>query len=371
VYGGTRRLLAGRLSSKRSLVFVGRWKRWFKYRFRSSPLALVVQYSGRACLLGEHCDWAEGASLAVPTPMGIRMAIEDASEGVFVRTALHGELYETRLPLDAEADRSGGPLRFVGAAIAALRDRDVRLRPASVWVHASLPAGRGFSSSAAFCLAILDALSRHAGVRWTAEELADIAFHVESELLGVPCGRLDPMACVAGSPVFLQWTGDRAPLRRVPVGRTTHLVLGAFPQHRDTMKILTALSERWRSPLSAPLEPPDIAAVREAVAVWGATATRGARALVDGDLLALGAAMNEAQGAYDRAAAQVDALAAPRLTDACHRLLENGALGAKFSGAGGDGSVVALARDARHAEKLAAVLQSRNLTVWKVPLESR
>jgi len=303
--------------------------------------------------------------------MGVRMAIEDADDGVFVRTALHGELYETRVDLGADPNPDGGPLRFVGACVAALRQRGVMLRPAAIWVHASLPAGRGFSSSAAFCLGILDALSRHANIRWTAEELADLAFHVEAELLGVPCGRLDPMACVAGAPVFLQWEGDRAPLRRVSVGRTAHLVLGAFPRHRDTVGILTALSQRWNSPLSAPHEPNDIGAVREAISVWGATATRGARALADGDLLALGNAMNEAQGAYDRVADSVDALAAPGLRAACAALLSEGALGAKFSGAGGDGSVVTLARDARHAEKLAGVLRDRNLAVWKVPLEAQ
>ena len=301
--------------------------------------------------------------------MGVRVAIEEASEGVFVRTALHGELYETTLDLAAEPDPASGPLRFVAAAMTALRERDVMLRPAAVWVHASLPAGRGFSSSAAFCLALLDALSRHCGVRWTAEELAELAFHVEADLIGVPCGRLDPMACVAGAPVFLQWADDRAPLRRVSIGRPTHLVLGAFPRRRDTEAILTALSERWARPLSDPSEPPDVAAVREAIAVWGATATRGARALADGDLLALGASMNEAQGAYERVADCVDALAAPRLQATCAALVDAGALGAKFSGAGGDGSVVALARDRRHAEALAGVLRDRHLAVWKLPLE--
>ena len=303
--------------------------------------------------------------------MGVRMAVEDAPSGIFVRTALHGELYEVTVALDAEAEPMGGPLRFVGAAVALLRDRKVPLRPATVWVHASLPAGRGFSSSAAFSLAILDALSRHAGVRWPASELAELAFQLEAQQLHVPCGRLDPMACVAGAPVFLQWTGDRAPLRRVAVGRPTHLVLGAFPRHRDTVRILTALSQRWQRPLAEGGEPADVAAVREAISVWGSTATRGARALADGDLRALGAAMNEAQGAYDRVAAEVPELVAPGLQAVCEALLRAGALGAKFSGAGGDGSVVGLARDARHAESLAGVLRDHHLSVWKVPLETR
>ena len=84
----------------------------------------------------------------------------------------------------------------------------------------------------------------------------------------------------------------------------------------------------------------------------------------------MGEAMNEAQGAYERAASEVAELEAPGLVTACMALRAEGALGAKFSGAGGDGSVVALARTARHAERLAGVLADRGLAVWKVPLEA-
>ncbi len=63
--------------------------------------------------------------------------------------------------------------------------------------------------------------------------------------------------------------------------------------------------------------------------------------------------MNRCQDAYEAAEAVVPALAAPGLRRAVAGLREHGALGAKFSGAGGDGSVIALyethagARDAR------------------------
>jgi galactokinase len=39
-------------------------------------LPLVVQYSGRVCLLGEHCDWAGGASLTVPAPLSVVVAVD-------------------------------------------------------------------------------------------------------------------------------------------------------------------------------------------------------------------------------------------------------------------------------------------------------
>lgn len=301
--------------------------------------------------------------------MNVRIAVEDADEGIFVRTALHGELYEQCFPLDIEADPQGGPLKFVPACIAALREVGAHLRPAALWCHASLPAGRGFSSSAAFTLSVLDALARHSGFFIDDIRLAELAWHVEAELLRIPCGRLDPLACVAGSPAFLQWDGAQAPLRRIAVGRPVHLVLAAFPRPRDTEAILRALSERWRAPLSRPSDPSDIAAVREAISVWGSTATRAARALSDGDLYALGAAMNEAQGAYDRAAEWVPELRAPLLQGACATLHDAGALGAKFSGAGGDGSLVALAKNARHNEVLAKCLTDLGLTVWKLSLE--
>ena len=301
--------------------------------------------------------------------MSVRVAVEEAEDDVFTRTALHGELYEASFDLGVGAEAVTGPLRFVPAAMMALREHGIALRPAGLWCHSSLPAGRGFSSSAAFCLSVLDGLARHAGVRLTATELAQLAFHTEAKIVGVPCGMLDPLACVAGAPVFLQWDGDSAPLRRIRPARTTHLVLGVFSRPRDTMAILCALSSRWQTLLVAPRDPADVAVVREAITVWGSAATRGAHALTVGDLLALGEAMNEAQGAYERAASQISELEAPGLVAACAALRAEGALGAKFSGAGGDGSVIALARTARHAERLAGTLSDRGLAVWKGPLE--
>ena len=302
--------------------------------------------------------------------MSVRLAIEDATEAVFVRTALHGELYEGTFDLGIDRSAVTGPLRFVPAAMLALRERGIVLRPAALWCHSSLPAGRGFSSSAAFSLAVLDGLARHSGTRLSPLELAELAFVTESELVGVPCGMLDPLACVAGSPVFLQWEGSRAPLRRIRPARRVNLVLGVFSRPRDTAGILQALRHRWNEPLSAPRDPVDVAVVREAITVWGSAATRGAHALTVGDLVGLGEAMNEAQGAYERAAGEVVELRAPGLVAACAALRGAGALGAKFSGAGGDGSVVTLARSPRHAERLAGVLSELGLAVWKLPLEA-
>ena len=329
-------------------------------------MAIAVRYPGRVCLLGEHCDWAGGASLAAPMPLGVGVVVEPATTGLRARSGLDGRLLDARWPLDGRVDREAGPLRFIGAAAAALHQQGVSIPPAELWITADLPAGRGFSSSAATCLATLDALARHAGVELDAARLAELAFTVEATLLGVPCGRLDPMACAAGAPVFLRWQDDgRAPLRRVAVGAPMPLVVGALGRPRDTPGILRALREAVSSTSGAGGRLAQATLHR-----FGALAEAGAVALERGDRPALGAALTEAQESYDDLAGELPALAAPALTAACRTLHAAGALGAKFSGAGGDGSVVALFDSPEAAADGADALRATGVAPWTFTLEA-
>ena len=114
-----------------------------------------------------------------------------------------------------------------------------------------------------------------------------------------------------------------------------------------------------------------MSAVRVALDVFAACAERGARALETGDSDDLGDAMNQAQRAYnDELAATLDELRAPLLRATCAELTEKGALGAKFSGAGGDGSVIALY--ATHDRAMEAVhwLEKNRVVASYVPVGS-
>jgi galactokinase len=327
-------------------------------------MSLTVRYPGRACLIGEHCDWAGGASLAIPLPLSVQVTVEEAERDLRVRTALDGELQEGRWPIRGRIDRAGGALRFVPAAAALLHQRGLVLPPALLWVYSTLPPGRGFSSSAAFSLAVLDALSRHAGCVLDAEELAELAFRLEHDLLGVECGRLDPLACVAGSPVFLQWREGTAPLRRVRPAHDFHFVLAAFKAPRNTGAILSALHRHHEDDLRAPLHPEAVRAVREGLALFASLAEAAAGALEQGEPERLGVAMNTAQEAYEDMAAVVPELRAPELIRTCRALRESGSLGAKFSGAGGDGSVIALFPDEESARAAIHHLGLAGLSAW-------
>lgn len=329
-------------------------------------MPVVVRYPGRAALLGEHCDWAGGASLAIPLPLGVQVTVEAGTTGIRAHGAPHGALLATRVPCQGLVDRAGGPLRFVGAAAHVLTAQGLRIPPAELRIEADLPAGRGFSSSAAVSLGVLDGLARHAGAMLSPDALAELATTVERDVLGVPCGRLDPLACVAGAPVFLRWTDGRAPLHRVPPGRPVPVVIAALPTHRDTAGILTALHEALAGGRGA------VAAriTEQVLHRFGVAAQEGATALLRGDLSGLGERMNEAQRDYGELEGTLPELAAPRVRGLCADLLARGALGAKFSGAGGEGSVVGVFDRPADAQAAAERLTTRGLLAWSTLLES-
>ena len=159
-----------------------------------------VRYPGRICLLGEHCDWAGGSSLTVPLPMGIDIRAEPARTGVALKSELDGELVDGHWSWDSPKPDSG-PLRFVPAAMAELKAAGLNLCPTELWVQSDLPAGRGFSSSAAFTLGVLDALARIGGQNLTARTLVNHAFAVENNRLGIKCGRLDSLSILDSPPI--------------------------------------------------------------------------------------------------------------------------------------------------------------------------
>lgn len=345
-------------------------------------MTVRVRYPGRVCLLGEHCDWAGGASLAVPLPLGIDLRAERATEGLAVDALLEGELRSRRWALPP-VEPGGGPLAFVPAAAAVLAARGIPLVPTHLHISGDLPAGRGFSSSAAVILATLDGLSRMAGAVLDSATLAELAYQVEHDRLGVACGRLDPLCCATAVPLYIGWhwpppsrrppatvpsAGPTAVPRALEPGGPFHLVAACFPRPRDTARILSTLQQAWRSDLRDALQSAQARRVCTALTTFAGEAAVGARAVMAGDAATLGRAMDAAQTAYeDELADGFAALRAPALWRTCQALRSHGALGAKFSGAGGDGSVIALFADEPAARAAVDMLEHEGLLAWYCP----
>jgi len=222
--------------------------------------------------------------------------------------------------------------------------------------------GRGFSSSAALCVAAARALS-HGLVNTDFRQIAEWATTAERNLVGIACGALDPMACAADAPLFIEWEDETGSPQKLAAAQPLHLVAGAFSRPRDAPGILTTLQALNAGDASSA----DSAAVHRALHIWAELAREGMQAIQGGATLALGDAMNTAQRVYEsQLHDRLPALHAPGLVRVCAALRKEGALGAKFSGAGGDGSVVALAEGPDHAKRLGQRMAQEGLASWSV-----
>lgn len=199
--------------------------------------------------------------------------------------------------------------------------------PLALRLESTIPLARGLGSSAAVAVALARALYAAHGVCPTQAQLLEAVARAEACAHGNPSG-VDAAAVCADGPVFFR---KGAPLEVVRPGARMHLVVADSGERRDTRSAVAAVQAR----LAAAPE-----ATRERLARLGALAEAGRAALEAGDSAGLGAQLSAAQA--ELAELGVSHPTLERLVTAA---LAAGALGAKLTGAGCGGCVVALAAD--------------------------
>jgi mevalonate kinase len=255
---------------------------------------------GKVILLGEHAVVYGQPALAGALTRGVTATARPGPP----RLVVPDWNLEASAAGDAPVDRAfAAILAATGAA-------------ATVTARAEIPARAGLGSSAALAAAVARALCDDEERVRAAVDAAERVFH------GDPSGLDAAIALGGGFGTFTRAAG-LVPLAAPPLT----LCIGDTAEPRDTRRLVASVRAR--------VELDDAAAAL--VARLGALATAGARALVAGDLPALGATLDEAQGALAGlgvSTAGIEAL--------CHAARAAGALGAKLTGAGGGGCVIAL-----------------------------
>jgi mevalonate kinase len=264
---------------------------------------------GKVILVGEHAVVYGHAALAVGISTGI---------SVEARTGT-GRLQVPAWKLEA----STGDDTPVGRALAAIVGR-MEAPGLDFLADAQIPSRAGLGSSAALAVAVARAAAQATG-RASATDTIDAAIaEAEAIFHGDPSG-IDAAAAKSGAAGTFTRAGGWRP---VAVLQAMTLCIGLSGRPRDTAAQVAAV-RRLRERLPA---------AGDVLALLGRLADDASSALGKGDVDGLGRILDAAHGLL--AALR---LSSPELEALVHGARAAGAVGAKLTGAGGGGAVIALA----------------------------
>jgi len=169
----------------------------FEGRF-GRPCAVVARAPGRVNLIGEHTDYNEGFVLPMALEQCTWAAAARRDDGrLRVVAADLGD--EQSWEIGAWSSREHPAWTSYVAGVAALLQRHgFGGTGADVVIRSDVPVGAGLSSSAALEAATALALGRLAGSPLSGAELANLCREAEHEFAGVPCGIMDQYVSVLG-----------------------------------------------------------------------------------------------------------------------------------------------------------------------------
>ena len=321
---------------------------------------------GRVNLIGEHTDYNEGFVLPLATRERTHVRVAPRRDRI-VRAASRelGGPFEFSV---GEEARTGEWIDYVAGVTWALGLRD----GFDVAIESELPPGAGLGSSAALEIALGRGLRGAFGLDIGDDALVQIGRRAETGFVGAQTGVMDQIASAFGSPDAALLIDCRSLDRRaIPFAsdlvvldsgvRHAHAGGGYNARRRECEEAAQRLGvHALRDATSAEGLPQPLANRARHVIEENARVLAAAEAL--GDERALGALMDESHRSqrelFEVSVPEVDALVAAAK--------EAGALGARLTGGGFGGAVVALA-PAGHGRELAARLGSAGATVLSSP----
>ena len=275
---------------------------------------------GKIILFGEHAVVSGTAALGGAADLRARATVEDLPGRLLIETddlSLQGFSFDPGSGQISSASAAYAT-RYVSAAVRELEARDVRIR-----IESDIPPAAGMGSSASIVVATVAALNGHLGLGLSEREIAQLSYRIER---GVQKGRGSPMDTALATYGGYQRIADgNQPLDLPPL----EVVVGYTRVPHDTFSLVERvqlLKERY----------PDL--VEPIFQAIGAITERALPLVREMNLDELGGLMDINHGLLE--ALGVSSRELSELVYAARGA--GGALGAKLTGAGGGGCMIAL-----------------------------
>jgi galactokinase len=331
----------------------------FEALFGRAP-AVVADAPGRVNLIGEHTDYNHGYVMPIATPQRTTVALAPRGDQLVRAWSrdIDGDARWFDYRLGAEA-RSGGWGDYVAGVTAALSAGAYRCGGFDARIESDLPLGGGLSSSAALEVALLRGLSDLFGLGLDGVTAARIAQRAENELVGAPVGIMDQMAAsLADRDAALFLDTQRLEFERIPLPPSLALIVihsGVSHRHaggeyrtrrgecEQAARLLgvSSLRQVQVGDLDSLVLPEPLVRRVRHVVTENDRVMQARRALKSGDAVRFGQLMNGSHRSmaedYEISTPEIDALVGFAQS-------EDGVFGARLTGGGFGGSIVALVR---------------------------
>ncbi|MFW5940337.1 MAG: mevalonate kinase [Chloroflexota bacterium] len=282
---------------------------------------------GKVILFGEHAVVYGQPAIAAPVTQVRAVATIEDGPGPGVRLVA-SDLGTEYLLADAAADDA-----FAAAVRAVQRAAGLeQLPPSTISVSSNIPIASGLGSGAATSAAVIRALARHLGREDLAcdQVVSDLTYEVEKIHHGTPSG-IDNTVVAMERPVYFVRRQPRNRIETFSVARPLYLLLGDTGHRSSTRAVVDDVRRQWQDARDR---------FETIFAACGRIVEEARRAIETGHTATVGALMRENQLLL-----QEMTVSSEELDQLVRAANEAGALGAKLSGAGRGGNMIALVEE--------------------------
>ncbi len=301
---------------------------------------------GKVILLGEHAAVYGRHALAAPVDLAMRAWIEPRDEDVHFIVP-HWNVTES-MEIGAEPRNSlQKSLQMI------MGELGLAEQPLAIHMQAGVPRAMGLGGSAALAVAVIRALANHFKLDLTDDAVNRLAYKAEQNAHGKASG-IDNSVATYGRPILFR-RGNPPETRDVTVGKPTSLVVGMSRREGLTASMVSKVAQAYDA------SPALYERIFDEIDML---TLQGAKELEAGNFEELGRLMNLCHGLLN--ALQVST---SHLEEMVEIARNHGALGAKLTGAGGGGAIVALAPE--DPERIAQALRGARYRTFTMELGAK
>jgi mevalonate kinase len=227
--------------------------------------------------------------------------------------------------------------------------------PLNIWIGGTLPGFSGLGASAASSVAIARAIAKEFDMIVPDEKINEVAYEAEKAYAGNPSG-IDNTAATFGGLMWFQknMMGGANIIERIGIKKPVEIVIGSTGKVANTKAMVEGVAERK---LANPQKYESLFKQAEALAY------EGRKALEANNLKKMGELMNE-----NHRLLQKIEVSSQELDLLVNIARKQGAFGAKLTGGGGGGCMIALTPTTELQERVASAIEKAGFEVLRTKI---